>query len=338
VRQEVDVLRLRFTTGDLARVRIAAQANPFAETALAAEQMRRRTIPHTLQGWRSGMRGRLHHRARMLSYLFGGQGPGLDLSTLAGPAASMAEGLDGLQRARPAAFAAELKYVALQHPLTPWAKSLADADQAARHQLADTLAAFHDVAIGPHWAAVEAHLRACRARWRRTLADDGLDQVLATICPTHIRWREPELEVDSLHGIHANVELAGRGLVLVPSVFVGDRPYLSFALGDEGAAPQLVVPVLHDLTVARRVFRPQQHEASLASLLGRTRSAVLQAVADGAGTGEIAKWLGVSAATISEHTAVLRASGLIVTHRDGASVLHVLTELGAALLNGTETS
>ena len=71
------------------------------------------------------------------------------------------------------------------------------------------------------------------------------------------------------------------------------------------------------------------------ALLGRSRAAVLEAVADGCTTTELARRAGVSLASASQHAAVLRDSGLLVTRRTGKSVHHSLTVLGAALLNAT---
>ncbi|MDG4865877.1 winged helix-turn-helix domain-containing protein, partial [Streptomyces sp. T-3] len=67
---------------------------------------------------------------------------------------------------------------------------------------------------------------------------------------------------------------------------------------------------------------------------GRTRSAVLASVDGGCTTGELARRVGVSAASASQHATVLRESGLLATVRDGNSVLHTVTPLGAALLQG----
>jgi DNA-binding transcriptional ArsR family regulator len=51
-------------------------------------------------------------------------------------------------------------------------------------------------------------------------------------------------------------------------------------------------------------------------------------------TGELARELGVSAATVSAHTRTLRGAGLIVTARAGKAVLHSCTPLGDRLLAG----
>ncbi|MFI6160449.1 helix-turn-helix domain-containing protein [Micromonospora haikouensis] len=72
--------------------------------------------------------------------------------------------------------------------------------------------------------------------------------------------------------------------------------------------------------------------ASLAALLGGTRAAVLAAVGAGCSTSELARRVGVSAATASQHASVLRAAGLIDTRRTGGSVLHTLRPLGRHVL------
>jgi DNA-binding transcriptional ArsR family regulator len=48
---------------------------------------------------------------------------------------------------------------------------------------------------------------------------------------------------------------------------------------------------------------------------------------------QLARRVGVSAASVSQHTAVLREAGLIHTSRIGKAVLHTMTPLGTALLN-----
>jgi len=72
--------------------------------------------------------------------------------------------------------------------------------------------------------------------------------------------------------------------------------------------------------------------SALAALVGRNRAAVLQSIADGCTTTELARRVGISLAAASQHASVLRGAGLIATRRQGGAVLHVLTPLGAELL------
>ncbi|WP_067543171.1 ArsR/SmtB family transcription factor [Nocardia crassostreae] len=77
---------------------------------------------------------------------------------------------------------------------------------------------------------------------------------------------------------------------------------------------------------------PTMLSRDLSALLGRTRAAVLEAIADGGSTTLLAQRLGVSPATASEHAAVLREAGLVASIRVRNSVHHNLTPLGVALL------
>jgi DNA-binding transcriptional ArsR family regulator len=92
---------------------------------------------------------------------------------------------------------------------------------------------------------------------------------------------------------------------------------------------------VRDFAVARQLWAAGSDDGrALASLLGRTRSAALQAIADGCTTSELAQLIGVSVSAASQHATVLRNAGLITTQRDGKAVVHTLTLLGSSLLNG----
>ncbi|MFJ4526551.1 ArsR/SmtB family transcription factor [Streptomyces sp. NPDC088810] len=72
----------------------------------------------------------------------------------------------------------------------------------------------------------------------------------------------------------------------------------------------------------------------LATLLGRTRAAVLQLLVRQRTTTEVAEELDISKSSASEHTKALRAARLISTYRDGKLVWHACTALGYDLLAG----
>jgi DNA-binding transcriptional ArsR family regulator len=258
---------------------------------------------------------------------------GLDFATLVGPVTSLDEGIDRLLGTPAALLREELAWHNRRHRLTAWSKSLADADPRPRRELADALVAVHDVAVAPYWAQIDARIRADRAARAATIVEAGLGHLLATLCPPHVRWKPPILEVDTPLGCDADVHLNGRGLLLTPSVFTGALPYLSFDLSDAEAPAKLAYPVLNDLVAASRLWTGDRPSGHLAALLGRTRSEILDRIADGCGTVELARRVGISPASVSHHTAVLRNSGLITTYRGGAGVTHTVTDLGAALLD-----
>jgi DNA-binding transcriptional ArsR family regulator len=97
-------------------------------------------------------------------------------------------------------------------------------------------------------------------------------------------------------------------------------------LRDQRHAPVLVYPVARDLHVTSAGKR------SPAALLGRTRAAALEVIAGGCTTTELARRLGISAASASAHATVLRDAGLAVAQRHRNSVLHTASALGVELL------
>ena len=131
-----------------------------------------------------------------------------------------------------------------------------------------------------------------------------------------------------------DVHLGGRGLDIVVSVFSHDPSMLIPA--DQDSPFTLVLPTSPDPGTALALWTSAQEPAHrrLAALLGPTRAAVLEAVAEGRGTGQIARHLGISSASASQHATVLREAGLIATSRHRNTVLHTLTPLGTMLLNG----
>ncbi|MDQ3790634.1 MAG: winged helix-turn-helix domain-containing protein, partial [Actinomycetota bacterium] len=72
------------------------------------------------------------------------------------------------------------------------------------------------------------------------------------------------------------------------------------------------------------------------ALLGRTRAAVLLAIAERPhlNTTELARRLGTSLASASQHVTVLREAGLTITNRHNGSAMHHLSNLGEDLLTG----
>jgi DNA-binding transcriptional ArsR family regulator len=156
----------------------------------------------------------------------------------------------------------------------------------------------------------------------------GVERLLESLHPTDIRWKTPVLEVSTRSGMELDVHLGGRGLVLAPSVFGLAGPVVGF-----GRDQVLAYPIRTDLAATGGAVPPGPR---LADLLGRTRAALLEATAclPGRTTGELASLVGVSAASVSQHAAVLRKAGLITTVRDGGRVLHTLAPTGVALLEG----
>jgi hypothetical protein len=328
------VIRLRFSAEDLARIRISSALGPFAETTAAAELICGRPPGAIFGGWRRSLKGQLDDRVRPLVSIFSPDRPGLDFCTLVGPVDTIGEGIDRLMSARPVQLRAEIDGISLHHPSTAWPWMRLDTDTGLRRQLSTAIRSFHAVAVGPRWPQLRQFLQAERASQIELLATAGIDRFLSMLCPPLIQWQPPLLLIQSLTGSSLNVDLAGRGLVIRPSVFLTPRPVLSRNPYSPDASPTLIYPALRELSVAHPLWAPARDRQALAGLLGRTRSAALEAIAEGCGTGELALRIGVSAPAASQHATALRRAGLITTHRSAGMVRHTLTPLGLSLLNG----
>ncbi|MFH8518185.1 ArsR/SmtB family transcription factor [Streptomyces gelaticus] len=335
------MLRIHFTSEDLARTRVLTTWGPLGETLLSLTTLRENNTGALFGGWRQLVSRESEAPAHPASVLF--CGAALDLFTLTGPAQSMDEGLEALRAARPkhvrdefaGAAAAFSRYSGTTAPWsgTPWA-DLAH-DRAARQELVRFLHSYHRVAVAPHWSRIRSRLQSEQTSHARTLACSGAEAMLAEL-PPGFRWRSPVLEIGR-GALTGEVSLAGRGLTLVPSAFCRTRPIAYTSAADDQAPVVLFVPVIRSVSDSAAVLTEPgsgTHRA-LAALLGRTRAQALDAIGQAScTTGELAGLLSVSPATASEHATVLRQSGLISTTRHGSAVRHTLTSLGSAMLNG----
>lgn len=238
-----------------------------------------------------------------------------------------AESADGLDRglaaildASPARVAHEMGRLDKISGAPVWALRLAERE--TREEFVKVLRAYHDAVIRPHHDRIHSDIEGEHASWARTAVNTGVRGLLSGLSPA-VQWVPPALHLDYVED--RDLRLDGRGLRIVPSWFCSQQPT---ALADAGLPPVLVCPL--DRRAPQAAARTP--EASLSALLGKTRAAALRALAHGATTSELARFLGVSPATGTHHTTVLRDSGLITSRRGHNLVLHTLTPLGAAML------
>ncbi|MBC9716154.1 winged helix-turn-helix transcriptional regulator [Streptomyces sp. TRM66268-LWL] len=322
------MLRIHFTAADLTRVRIADRAHLLWETVLSLHRLRDRWAPGELDGWRAGARHRLGgdpERGRralgVMGALIPERGNFPDFLTPSALHGSIDESLDVLASTPRKQLGLEMGRL---DAVPTWLQPLADGDRHTLGLLTGSLRDYHRASIAPYLDRVHAQVDAERAVALRGLLDGGTEGMLARLRPV-LRWKPPVLEAD--YPMPHDIHLAGRGLVLVPSYFCARRPV---TLVDEDLPPVLVYPVRR---TGAGTGRPAGGRGPLDRLLGRTRSAVLASVDGGCTTGELARRVGVSPASASQHASVLREAGLVSTVRDGPSVLHTLTPLGRRLLS-----
>lgn len=341
--------RIHFTDADLRNVRIGPTYGPLAETALSLERLVRtdwsgapsepgETIG--FDGWRERVVPHVTSAERALAQLLP---RAMDIITMTGRSSSIDEGLEAVASLPPGLVGVELTYSAEGAFRPPaWAAVLAEPATGARKQLAGTLRAYHDKALAPHWPAISWLLEAERDRAVRLLSEQGIDRFLAS-CHATIHWDPPVLTIDSCLPIgDEDAHLDGRGLVLVPSLFCPPGYPMCVSPDDPDSSPIIHYPIAPDARTMRGLWEPRAGataRSSLATLLGRTRAAVLDAVATGpCTTSELAGRVGVSVPSASEHAAVLRDADLIVTRRVGKAVLHTVTPLGASLVDTSAVS
>ncbi|MEU8896339.1 winged helix-turn-helix domain-containing protein [Nocardia sp. NPDC048505] len=329
--------RLHFTPEDLSRVRIGAPLGALGETLLATRTVQRGRAP-LFDGWRSQVVTRMPENFGVLADLAPADGCFLDLITPTRGARTMSEGITALHLAsreelrREVACLATSEWASPTAPLPAWAANLPDRDNRTVGEVAAAFQSFHSVAFADRWTHVESYLDVAVDRMARTMATEGVEGLFAGLAP-YARWRAPVLEAVSSMS-HEDRHLRGRGLVLVPALFVWPEPVLLRSAIDESAPLTMIVPAIRDIGDFAAAWGPRTPNEALNALLGRTRAAALQEIAEGCSTTELARRLGVSPATASEHASILREAGLIDSRRERNAMRHRVTTLGAALLDG----
>ncbi|MBE1874141.1 ArsR/SmtB family transcription factor, partial [Myceligenerans pegani] len=324
------MLRIHFTADDLGRVRLAAGADPLWETRLSARVV---NDPEGARGalgqWRSEVVRDLPRQALPYLHLTPSRGYSPDFLVPETGSVDLASGIQAVLGTPAGRMAAELARLDVASPLSGWVHYLASGAPRALQGLRATITAYHRHAVAPVWDRVWSAVEADRAAHAHGLVTEGARDTLAALHP-RITWSGHTLRIDD--GRHdRDIHLAGRGLRLVPSYFCGDVPV---TFEDPGLTPALVLPVVHSPYEA--ASRDESAGAALALLLGRTRAAALRALATPVTTGALARRTSASPASASQHAAVLRQAGLVVSRRDGRYVVHTLTTLGARLLAAAE--
>ncbi|MFJ5265299.1 helix-turn-helix domain-containing protein [Streptomyces sp. NPDC088387] len=329
------MLRIHFTDADLARTRVASAPDALWEICVSLHRFQTRHGRWAYADWYHKARARLHaaHLTRTLRTLLLPLVPRAtyfpDFLTPPEAAEGLDAGLEAVLATPRRRVLAELGHVARTSGAPTWAPRMAE--PGLRRELVQAMRAYHATVVAPHNEHVRARFEAERSACARAVLDHGIEGLLRNLGPG-LRWQHPVLH--AVYPKDRDLYLNGRGLLLIPSYFCWGNPV---AFGDTTLDPVLIYPLSHE---PHRTSLPGDLGADvpLATLLGRTRAAVLRAVAPGATTGELARATGVSASSASQHAAALRGAGLVVSHRHAASVLHTLTPLGAALLRASSPS
>ncbi|MFJ9038060.1 helix-turn-helix domain-containing protein [Streptomyces sp. NPDC102406] len=178
------------------------------------------------------------------------------------------------------------------------------------------------------WPRVHAVLEADLAHRGKILAEEGAGGLFASLDP-RLSWSGEVLTLVKKFDRHpwpeADIEIGGRGLVLIPTMF---------ALGahtniDPVLPPLLSYPARGRATISETP--PPATGEAVTRLLGAARARLLHLLREPASTTELAHRLGVTPGAVSQHLSVLYDAGLLTRARSGRSVRYVRSELGERL-------
>ena len=317
------MVRFVFSVEDLARTRFAI--SPISE------------LTHSLLAWRDPSHAALHvpwlrslsgkldglalERAVLLTP---GRGytPDFLAPPPAGPLGSIADDLAALRATPVAQVRDEMRLFASQHARADVA-AWQEHPRRELHALADLFEAYWERALAPVWPRVRAFLDADIAYRARRLASGGPDALFSDL-GVAVSWAPPQLDV-AVPTHDATIQLAGRGLVLMPSAFSAR----TFVIDREPWRPTVIYPARGIATLWEEAAPARD---GLARLLGASRAAVLADLGAPRSTTELAERLQLSPATTSHHLTALRDAGLVTGRREGRAVLYVRTPLGDALV------
>lgn len=217
-------------------------------------------------------------------------------------------------------------------PRTPAIEDFAADLDAGLSRLETAIADYWEAALAPWWPRIRALCERDLLYRSRLLAEGGAKRLFADLHP-QIRW-DPSgtLRIDNRQWEIAEA-LGGRGLLLVPTVFGGER---IFSVVAQPWTPTVRYPPrgLATLWSGEAPAAP----AALDGVLGPTRAALLAALAEPASTTGLAERTGLSAGAVSQQLGLLHRAGLVSRHRTGRLVLYARTLTAEALLEAPESA
>jgi len=329
------VIQIRMSVRDLGRARFAY--SPLAEVAESLHMMASDRIPSLYRGWFTAVQGRLSRvdlalltavvpaRPLIADCLFAGA---VDRTTTIEQQLRLIAEL-------PADELGEQISAVWQGDRVPQrAQELIAAGSAGPGRLAEALWEYWSVAVAPHWPRIRAVLDDDVAFRAAELTKAGVAGMLAGLHP-EISVHDEVLRIDKKRYADHREErdLSGVGLMLVPSVFVW--PNVVFAVSPAGP-PSLTYAARGVGNLSTDGDPTVVDEDALGALLGRSRAAILVALALPHTTTELALKLGQSPSAVSQHLSVLRRSGLLTSWRSGRRVLYRRTELATSIVAANE--
>jgi len=321
------MLVMRFGRTDLANVRFAI--SPLMELQQSVRALENPGSRALHLPWITEALERTEHLPLDLLHAFHPEGAYAPDFIHPPPTTPLAEFEDDVERmlaTPPKQVRAEVLFAYRDSTVPPILQPFIDEPRAAVAHLAEVVREYWELTIAPYWERLRALLEGDVLYRARRLADGGAEALFADLHP-EVRFLDDALHIEK--PFEEDMSLEGRGLLFVPSAFGWPRMN---ALTEPPWQPTLMYPARGVATL----WEPGQSAApeALAQLLGRRRAAVLSALGAPLSTTELARSLGLSAASVSQHLAVLRDAGLVNGHRVGRVVLYTRSPTGESLAAG----
>jgi hypothetical protein len=189
-------------------------------------------------------------------------------------------------------------------------------------RIADVLHTHWQRTLEPHWAQMRALLEADINERSRVLAIEGPEVMLNNLHPNLICG---DGILERVNSTHHTVKLGGRGVLLVPSVFVTPK-----VMGIDGTAyqPTMIYPARGALTL----WGDPRPSHQLEELLGTQTARVFTLLHAPRTTRDLAQSLSLPESGASYHVTRLRNAGLLESRRSGRQVFHSRSSRGEALV------
>jgi DNA-binding transcriptional ArsR family regulator len=244
----------------------------------------------------------------------------------------LAEELDAVAANPPAVVRAELDKVRQDRPLPAVLRPLYEDPAGQLPAVAEAMRRYWQATVEPVWPRLRAVSAADVTYRMERFADGGLARVLADLHP-EVALEGDRLRVDKPHHCSHRFDLAGMGILLVPSAFIWPTVVVACC---EAEQPALTYPT-------RGVAELWQEESAeqtdpLSALVGRTRATLLAVLGLPRTTTQLAAQLDLSPPAVSQHLRVLKDTGLVSARRRGRMVLYQRTTAATTLLEAIRSS